>query len=78
MGVTNRNGYTLTYKEKEGKCMIYKKLYELYQATTGTPKERAIAIYNIIHNNAEYERFAACPVEWLEHKIETSEINTWK
>ena len=58
--------------------MIYKKLYELYQATTGTPKERATAIYNTIHNNTEYGRFAACPVEWLEHKIETGEIKRWQ
>mgnify|MGYP001044930910 FL=1 len=44
----------------------------------GTPKERATAIYNAIHNNTEYGRFADCPIEWLEHKIETGEINTWK
>lgn len=58
--------------------MLYKKIYTLYQATMGTPKERATAIYNAIHNNTEYGRFADCPIEWLEHKIETGEINTWK
>ena len=63
---------------KAGNNMTYKKIYTLYQATTGTPKERATVIYNIIHNNSEYGRFADCPIEWLEHKIETGEINTWK
>lgn len=58
--------------------MIYKKIYKLYQNTTGTPKERAKTIHSIIHNNSEYGRFAECPVEWLEHKIETGEIKQWK
>lgn len=58
--------------------MIYKKIYALYQNTTGTPKERATAIYNTIHNNPDYERFADCPLDWLEHKIETGEINRWR
>ncbi|MEY8434097.1 hypothetical protein AALC75_27085 [Lachnospiraceae bacterium 48-42] len=57
--------------------MIYKKIYALYQASTGTIKERAIAIYNIIHDNSEYGHLANAPVEWIEHKIETGEINTW-
>lgn len=58
--------------------MLYKKIYELYQNTTGTPKERATAIYNVIHDNEDYERFANAPVDWIEHKIETGEINRWK
>lgn len=58
--------------------MLYRKIYELYQETTGTPKERATAIYNIIHDNSEYGRFSDCPLEWLEHKIETGEIKMWK
>lgn len=32
--------------------MLYKKIYTLYKATTSTPKERATAIYNTIHNNS--------------------------
>ena len=56
---------------------MYKKLHDLYQDTTGTPSERAAAIYNIIHGNEEYGRFAECPVDWLEHVIETGEIKLW-
>lgn len=58
--------------------MNYKKIHDLYLRTTGTPKERATAIYNVIHGNSEFGRFANCPVEWLEHKIETGEINRWR
>lgn len=58
--------------------MIYKKIYRLYESLTGTPKEKATAIYNIVHNNSEYGHFANCPIEWLEHKIETAEINCWE
>lgn len=57
--------------------MLYRKIYALYQETTGTHKERATAIYNIIHDNEEYGYLANAPVEWLEHKIETGEIKTW-
>lgn len=58
--------------------MIYKKIFALYQVTTGTPKERAIAIYNTIHDNPEYGYLADAPLDWVEHKIETGEINTWQ
>lgn len=58
--------------------MKYRKIYELYQETTGTAKERAEAVYDAIHGNEEYGWLADAPVEWLEHKIETGEINSWK
>ena len=58
--------------------MLYKKIYALYQATIGTSKERATAIYNTIHNNSEYGYLANAPISWIEHKIETGEINTWQ
>lgn len=58
--------------------MEYRKIYRLYQGTTGTPRERAEAVHEKIHGNQEYGRLADAPVEWLEHKIETGEINCWK
>lgn len=58
--------------------MGYRKIYELYQGTTGTPRERAEAIHKAIRGNPEYGWLADAPVEWLEHKIETGEIECWK
>lgn len=56
----------------------HKKVYEAYRETTGTPKERAEELYETIHNYDEYGWLAGAPVEWLEHKIETGEIESWK
>lgn len=58
--------------------MGYRKIYELYQGTTGPPKERAEAIHKAIRGNPEYGWLADAPIEWLEHKIETGEIECWK
>lgn len=58
--------------------MLYKKIFALYEVTTGTPRERATAIYNTIHDNPDYGYLADAPIDWLEHKIETGEIRTWR
>lgn len=57
---------------------MYKKIYDLYENTDGDIRQRAAAIYNEIHNNPEYGRFAECPLDWLEHVIETGQIKLWK
>ncbi len=51
--------------------MGYRKIYELYQGTTGTPRERAEAIHKAIQGNPGYGRLADAP-------IESGEINHWK
>ena len=64
MGVTNGNGYTLIYKEKEGlKTMTkrQKELEKILESVCGTyendctrcPKQKECAEYSHIYNNNE-------------------------